>query len=233
MKPRIILRIICDGVTSCAAHKSSNTAILRELAQEIEAVRVNAPEGAIELPVKLKFFKSLFVPLAKWAMLLTGNYRCITATGMRPAQEAVHSSLDESRSLYEFVNDLCMELGAASADLVSFEKYAPAAESLTRPASASRALQNGAVNIERADKLVRLIAQQMGILLMSFTQATGPTLLSHLQNLTGSVRKNRKLLPATNNRLNTANVLKESFAQLWGYNGEAWARKFSIIGARN
>ena len=44
-----------------------------------------------------------------------------------------------------------------------FEKYAAAAQSLTRPASAARALQNGAPNIERADKLVQLIAKQKGL----------------------------------------------------------------------
>jgi hypothetical protein len=32
-----------------------------------------------------------------------------------------------------------------------------------RPASAARALQNGAPNIERADKLVQLIAKQKGL----------------------------------------------------------------------
>ena len=31
-----------------------------------------------DLPVKLKLLNSLFVPLAKSSMLLTGNYRCIT-----------------------------------------------------------------------------------------------------------------------------------------------------------
>jgi transposase len=51
-------------------------------------------------------------------------------------------------------------------------------------------------------------------------------LLSHPQNLTGSARKNLKLLLAANKRLNTAYVLKESFAQLWDYSSEAWARKF-------
>ncbi len=52
------------------------------------------------------------------------------------------------------------------------------------------------------------------------------TLLSHPQNLTGSARKNLKLLLAANKRLNTAYLLKESFGQLWDYNREAWARKF-------
>src|ERR1700739_4983466 len=43
-----------------------NTAILRQLAADIEAVRFAAPEGDIELPVKLKLHDSIFVPLAKW-----------------------------------------------------------------------------------------------------------------------------------------------------------------------
>src|SRR3974377_1204669 len=69
------------------------TAILRQLEQEIEAVRYDAPEGKIELPVKLRVHDSIFVPLAKWSMLLAGNYRCITRDGMRPAQEAVQTNL--------------------------------------------------------------------------------------------------------------------------------------------
>jgi hypothetical protein len=139
------------------------TAILRQLQDEIEAIRYDTPEGKIELPVKLKVYDSIFVPLAKWAMLLAGNYRCVTKDGMRTAQEAVHSDIETSRSVYNFVLDLCIKLGAKPDDLVPFEKYAAAAQSLVRPASAARALQNGAPNIERADKLVQLIAKQKGL----------------------------------------------------------------------
>ena len=140
-----------------------HTAILKKLEADVEAARFDAPEGKIELPVKLKVHDSIFVPLAKWAMLLAGNYRCITPDGMRTAQEAVHSDIETSRSVYNFVNDLCVKLGASPSDLVPFEKYAAAAQSLTRPASAARALQNGVPNIERADKLVQLIAKQKGL----------------------------------------------------------------------
>src|SRR5579871_2139205 len=139
------------------------TAILRQIEKDIDAVRFDTPEGKIELPVKLRTHDSIFVPLAKWAMLLAGNYRCITPDGIRTAQEAVHSNIEEARSVYNFVFDLCVRLGAAPGDLVPFEKYAAAAMSLTRPASAARALQNGAPNIERADKLVQLIAKQKGL----------------------------------------------------------------------
>ncbi len=140
-----------------------HTAILRQLEKDVEAARFDTPEGKIELPVKLKVHDSIFVPLAKWAMLLAGNYRCITKDGMRTAQEAVHTDIETSRSVYNFVNDLCVKLGANPNDLVPFEKYAAAAQSLVRPASAARALNNGVPNIERADKLVQLIAKQKGL----------------------------------------------------------------------
>jgi hypothetical protein len=140
-----------------------HTAILRQLQDEIEAARYETPEGKVELPVKLKVHDSVFVPLAKWAMLLTGNYRCVTADGAVTIQEAVHRDIDASREVYNFVIDLCVRLGASRDDLVPFEKYAAAAQSLTRPSSAARALNNGAPNIERADKLVQLIASQKGL----------------------------------------------------------------------
>jgi hypothetical protein len=137
--------------------------IMRRLEKEIDAARFDAPEGRIQLPVKLRFYDSIFVPLAKWAMLMAGNYRCITEDGMRAAREAVHSDLEVSRSIYDFVLDVCVKIGASRDELVPFEKYAAAAESLSRPASAARALNNGAPNIERADKLVQLVAKQKGM----------------------------------------------------------------------
>jgi hypothetical protein len=140
-----------------------DTAILRQLEKDVDQARFDTPEGKIELPVKLKVHDSIFVPMAKWAMLLAGNYRCITKDGMRTAQEAVHSDIETSRSVYNFVNDLVVKLGANPNDLVPFEKYAAAAQSLSRPASAARALNNGAPNIERADKLVQIVAKQKGL----------------------------------------------------------------------
>jgi len=140
-----------------------HTAILRQLQDEIEAIRFDTGDGKTELPVKLKVHDSVFVPLAKWAMLLTGNYRCVTKDGAITIQEAVHRNLEESRSVYNFVRDLCIKLGASPDDLVPFEKYAAAAQGLTRPSSAARALNNGVPNIERADKLVQAIAAQKGL----------------------------------------------------------------------
>jgi len=46
---------------------------------------------------------------------------------------------------------------------VPFEKYAAAAQSLGSPSSAARALDAGAPNIERVDRLVQAIAAQKGM----------------------------------------------------------------------
>lgn len=141
----------------------AHTAILRRLAFDIEAARFDTGAGKIELPVKLKVHDSIFVPLAKWAMLLAGNYRCVQQDGIRPIKDAIHADIETSRSVYNWVVALCVSLGAAESDLVPFEKYANAVFSLQSPSSAARALAAGAPNIERADRLVQTIAAQKGM----------------------------------------------------------------------
>jgi hypothetical protein len=139
------------------------TAMLRQMEADIEAARYDAGDGPIALPVKLKIHESVFVPLAKWAMLLTGNYRCVTKDGAVDIKDAVHQDVETSRSVYNWVLDVCKKLGASPDDLVPFEKYAAAANDLVRPSSAARALNNGVPNIERTDRLVQLIGQQFGM----------------------------------------------------------------------
>ncbi|HEX3058232.1 MAG TPA: hypothetical protein VHP62_02655, partial [Usitatibacter sp.] len=134
----------------------AHTQLLRRLEADIEKARY---EG-IELPVKLKVHDSVFVPLAKWAMLMCGNYRCVRADTVIPIKEAVHGDIAKSRAVYEWVVDLCVGLGAKREDMVPFEKYAKAAESLGSPSSAARALAAGAPNIERVDRLVQSVAAQ-------------------------------------------------------------------------
>ncbi len=141
----------------------AHTAILRQMQADIEAIRYDDGDGEIELPVKLKVHDSVFVPLAKWAMLLTGNYRCVQQDEMRPIKAAVHSDIDVSRAVYAWVKDVCVAMGADEADLVPFEKYANAANGLVNPSSAARALLAGAPYIERADCLVKTIAAQKGM----------------------------------------------------------------------
>ena len=141
----------------------SYTAMLRQLERDIEAIRYDCDGAKIELPVKLKVHDSVFVPLAKWAMLLTGNYRCVQKDAARSIKDAVHSDLEASRAVYDWVRELCIKLGASPDNLVPFEKYAAAAQGLVRPSSAARALFAGAPNIERVDRLVQAIAAQKGM----------------------------------------------------------------------
>jgi hypothetical protein len=139
-----------------------DTALLTRLADDIAAARFTLDGEAIDLPVKLRVHQSVFVPLAKWAMLIAGNYRCVGEDGMRPIREAVHGDIGESRRVYEWVATLCTGLGASPEDLVPFNKYAEAAQSLGSPSSAARALAAGAQNIERVDLLVKTIAAGRG-----------------------------------------------------------------------
>ena len=54
-------------------------------------------------------------------------------------------------------------MGADPEDLVPFEKYAKATSGLSQPSSAAKALDRGAIAIERVDKLVKLLADQQGM----------------------------------------------------------------------
>jgi hypothetical protein len=147
----------------------AHTAILRKLQADIEAARFDK----IELPVKLKVHDSVFVPLAKWAMLIAGNYRCVTKEGIRTIKDAVHSDIGATRAVYNWVVNLCVLLGASEKDLVPFEKYAAAAQNLGSPSSAARALYAGAPYIERVDRLVQTIAAQKGMRLPALDEVVG------------------------------------------------------------
>ena len=134
------------------------TALLRNIESDIDEARFDAGGSPIEIPVKLKVHESLFVPLAKWPMLIAGNYRCIRLDDMISI-----GNIEKSREIYDWVGNLCTRLGADKADLVPFEKYAHAAEGLVKPSSAARALFGGAEHIERVDCLIRRIAHQQGL----------------------------------------------------------------------
>ena len=140
------------------------TAMLRQMQADIEAARYDPGDGAIELPVKLKVHDSIFVPLAKWAMLLTGNYRCVTQDARdrhqgrgapRPRRIALGLQLGV-RSLRE-ARRRPRTIWCRS------RNTPPRRMDLVRPSSAARALFNGVPNIERTDRLVQLIAAQYGM----------------------------------------------------------------------
>ncbi len=173
-EPTNVLQVSLPTNFKAARFESDeHTAILRQIQADIEAIRFDDGNGAIELPVKLKVHDSVFVPLAKWSMLLTGNYRCIQKDDMRSIKDAVHSDIELSRSVYNWVSEVCQSMGAAKNDLVPFEKYANAANGLAKPSSAARALLAGAQYIERADCLVKTIAAQKGMQLDAVDESVG------------------------------------------------------------
>jgi hypothetical protein len=143
---------------AAAFEDEKHNKLLRELEADIDAVKLDGQD----VPVKLKVFDSLFVPLAKWSMLLTGNYRCITPTEPQSIRDAVHGDLKRSQAIYDHVDGIARRLGADPQDQVPFAKYAKAAESLLKPSSAARAVASGAPFIERVDLLVKLISHQLG-----------------------------------------------------------------------
>ncbi len=163
-QPLNVLQVrLATNFKAARFESDEHTALLRELEADIQAVRFDAGDGVpIELPVKLKVHESVFVPLAKWSMLLAGNYRCVQEGEMRSIRDAVHGDPAETRAVYDWVSELCVSLGADPGDMVPFEKYAAAARSLESPSSAARALAAGARDIERVDRLVQLIAAQRG-----------------------------------------------------------------------
>jgi hypothetical protein len=144
---------------AAAFEDAQHNKMLRELEADIDAVKLDGHD----VPVKLKVFSSLFVPLAKWSMLLTGNYRCITPHEPQSIRDAVHGDLKLSQSIYDHVDAVARRLGADPQDQVPFEKYAKAAESLLKPSSAARAVASGAPFIERVDLLVKLVSDQLGV----------------------------------------------------------------------
>src|SRR3981189_2454661 len=166
----------------------AHTRMLRQIESDIEAARFDPGSGKIELPVKLKVHDSVFVPLAKWSMLMAGNYRCIQKDGMRSIKDAVHTDLEASRAVCNWVPKLCISLGADEKDLVPFEKSAAAAQGLANPSSAARALFGGAPNIERVDRLVQTVAAQEGMHLDALAEV--------VRLVDAKLESNRKAQPA-------------------------------------
>jgi hypothetical protein len=133
--------------------------ILRQLARDIDAIRLDGND----VPVKLRVHDSLFVPFAKWPMLLTGNYRCVTAGEPISISEAVRSDLSLSSQIYSTVQSIVLRLGGSAENLVEFDKYVAATEKLVAPSSVARAIAGGAAAVERVDKLVQIIGRHHGI----------------------------------------------------------------------
>jgi hypothetical protein len=159
-----VLQVRLPTNFKCATfNDESANVILRSIEKDIDSTKIVLSDGShSNVPVKLRVFDSVFIPLAKWPMLITGNYRCILDTNVRSIKDAVHEDLTVSEELYSWVRELCGRLGSTDLDMVPFQKYADATLSLTAPSSPARALLGGALTVERADRLIQKIAADHG-----------------------------------------------------------------------
>ena len=153
-RPGVLTVTLASNFKAAPFADAAAQLLLERLARDMSHLQVQAGEKLVRPPVALIAASSLHVPLAKWPMLLAGNCRSITETGPRPIADAVHADLPASHALYDAVSDVVLRLGASRADLVPFDAYARAAAQLARPSSLARALESGAANVERIDRLV-------------------------------------------------------------------------------
>jgi hypothetical protein len=158
-KPNVLHVGLPTNFKAASFGRDEPNAMLARLEADIAAVQLDGKD----VPVKLRVHPSLFVPLAKWSMLLTGNYRCVTKGDAVAIGDAVHRDLQKSREIYAHVDNVVRRLGGDAADQVPFEKYADAAKSLLRPSSVARAVAGGQPLIERVDRLVQLIGRSLGM----------------------------------------------------------------------
>lgn len=138
--------------------RPEDQAILARITRD--ASRLRETWGPV--PVHLLTRGSIFTPLAKWPMLVTGNCRCLRMNGGPVSiRDAVNQDLNVSRKIYEAVTVALRATGAPSTSLVPFESYVNATQSLVRPSSLALALEAGATSVERIDILVLNLMQHM------------------------------------------------------------------------
>ena len=136
--------------------------MLEVLARSLSRIRVDVDGSLHEVSVRLVAHSSPWIPLAKWPMLITGNFRCVTSSNPVSIAEAVHIDEEISRGIYEKTQRLCLAVLPPTARdsnfLVPFDKYAQAARALVTPSSLARGLAAGACKVERVDRLLLALA---------------------------------------------------------------------------
>lgn len=136
--------------------------MLQQLATSIGDLKVTFNGENHETGVRLIAHHHPLVSMAKWPMLITGNFRCWSSNGVVSIADAVHADLKSSAEIYAWTSAVCRELcvaaGIHDVPLVPFDRYAEAAHSLSLPSSLARGLSNGVPRVERVDKLLRTLA---------------------------------------------------------------------------
>lgn len=157
-KPGELLVTLASNFKAAPFADAAAQALLERLAHDMSRLKV----GGVRPPVFLLAKQSRYIPLAKWPMLLAGNFRCLHGGQLRSIAQAIGDDPQEARSVFDAVYALVRSLGAPEADLVSFDTYAGAAKGLVRPSSVARALVGGAVNVERIDRLIQNLLEGQG-----------------------------------------------------------------------
>ncbi|MXO71878.1 hypothetical protein [Alteraurantiacibacter buctensis] len=161
-RPGVLTVTLASNFKAAPFADHAAQSLLERLARDMSHLHVLSAGEPVRPPVALIAATSRHVPLVKWPMLLAGNCRSVTRAEPRPIAEAIHADLPASRALYDAVSDLVLRLGARPADLVPFDTYARAAAQLTRPSSIARALDSGAKEVERIDRLVLNLLRHHG-----------------------------------------------------------------------
>ena len=167
-RPEALLRTtiqvrLSSNFKIAALPNAETNAFLREIETRVRSVRIMVDGKPRRAPVLINLSDDAEAGLIKWPMLMTGNYRCLTSTGLRSIKSAVQSDIDESRKIYEAISDLCLRLGVKSTALVPFEAYLKATNLLGEPSSVAKAVHSGVVHVERVDKLIQSIGNALNI----------------------------------------------------------------------
>lgn len=140
--------------------KPEHQDLLNTLSRDLKDYRLNGQPCRVQIVSH----RSMYAPLAKWPMLLTGNCRCLKRDGrMVPISEAVHADLEESERIYEWGLELVQRMGADMEDLVPFRHYAAVSKRLKAPSSYARSIVSRSGAIERVDKMIQLSGRALGM----------------------------------------------------------------------
>jgi len=136
---------------------------IEEISKKIKSSRYNYQNKNFRVPVYINLFNSFFVPISKWPMLITGNYRCLENNKLISIHDAVNNDVKLSEKIYNEVQEICKSLGASNNELINFENYLKATRKLNAPSSVARLAFSKVRNFERLDKLIKILCEKKNI----------------------------------------------------------------------
>jgi len=114
------------------------------------------------IPLKIKVYDSLFVPLNKLPMLMTGNYRCFDGKKYYSIKKVLNENIILSKKIYDLVVNCLVLAGAEKKNFFSFYTYLKSSKTLNQISSIAMNIRRKK-NIERADILVQQILLKLKI----------------------------------------------------------------------